>query len=195
MIKEYCDAHPFLRPLLYRIKKWAKPLGLNSPSPVRGSSATFSSYALALMTISFMQKEGHLPNLQEDLPPVTGKPIKKKLMWTRRPHQGWDVRHHSAKDWVPPSLPDFDTLVSSWYSYWIDFPYATESISIRDGGTTPRTFLPPPTPKKKKKPAIIIPGPICVSDPFIVTKNVTASISKRVLDSFIKECRNRIELQ
>ena len=55
MIKEYCDAHPFLRPLLYRIKKWAKPLGLNSPSPVRGSSASFSSYAFALMTISFLQ--------------------------------------------------------------------------------------------------------------------------------------------
>lgn len=55
MIKEYCDAHPFVRPLLYAIKKWAKPLGLNSPSPARGKSATFSSYALALMTISFLQ--------------------------------------------------------------------------------------------------------------------------------------------
>ena len=55
MIKEYCDAHPFVRPLLYRIKKWAKPLGLNSPSPAARSSATFSSYALTLMTISFLQ--------------------------------------------------------------------------------------------------------------------------------------------
>lgn len=55
MIKEYCDAHPFLRPLLYRIKKWAKGVGLNSPSPVRGSPVSFSSYALALMTIGFLQ--------------------------------------------------------------------------------------------------------------------------------------------
>lgn len=54
MIKEYCDAHPFLRPLLYRIKEWAKPLSLNSPSPPRGP-VSFSSYALALMTISFLQ--------------------------------------------------------------------------------------------------------------------------------------------
>ena len=55
MIKDYCDAHPFVRPLLYSIKNWAKPLGLNSPSPPRGNPATFSSYAFALMTISFLQ--------------------------------------------------------------------------------------------------------------------------------------------
>ena len=39
--------------------------------------------------------------------------------------------------------------------YWTDFPYDTESISIRDGGTTPRTFPPPRPTKKKKKPAVI----------------------------------------
>ena len=55
MIKEYCDAHPFVRPLLRAIKEWAKPLGLNYPSPVRGSPISFSSYALTLMTISFLQ--------------------------------------------------------------------------------------------------------------------------------------------
>jgi DNA polymerase sigma len=55
MINEYCDAHPIVRPLLYRVKKWAKPLELNSPSPSRRSSVSFSSYALALMSISFLQ--------------------------------------------------------------------------------------------------------------------------------------------
>lgn len=54
MVKQYCDAHPLLRPLLYRVKEWAKPLGLNSPSPPRGS-VSFSSYALTLMTIGFLQ--------------------------------------------------------------------------------------------------------------------------------------------
>lgn len=44
---------PILRPLLHIIKRWAKPLGLNSPSTAEGS--TFSSYALTLMTIGWLQ--------------------------------------------------------------------------------------------------------------------------------------------
>jgi DNA polymerase sigma len=66
MIKDYCDAHPFVRPLLYSIKEWAKPLGLNSPSPPRGDPASFSSYAFALMTISFLQVRYiiHFPRFQ-----------------------------------------------------------------------------------------------------------------------------------
>jgi hypothetical protein len=40
--------------MLKFIKGWAKPLGLNSPT-VKGGPVTFSSYALALMTIGFLQ--------------------------------------------------------------------------------------------------------------------------------------------
>jgi hypothetical protein len=36
------------------IKRWAKPLGLNSPSR-KGAPVTFSSYALMLMTIGLLQ--------------------------------------------------------------------------------------------------------------------------------------------
>lgn len=54
MIKEYCDNSRVLRPLLFSIKEWAKPLQLNSPSGV-GIPASFSSYAFALMTITFLQ--------------------------------------------------------------------------------------------------------------------------------------------
>jgi len=106
MIKEYCDIHPLLRPLLSRIKEWAKPLGLNNPSPPRGPKS-FSSYALSLMTISFLQKEGQLPNLQDNLPPLSKSEGKKRFIWTRKPPQCWDVRFHSAKDWVVPPLPDW----------------------------------------------------------------------------------------
>jgi len=178
MIKQYCDAHAFLRPLLYRIKEWAKPLGLNSPSPPRGP-ISFSSYALTLMTIGFLQKEGHLPNLQANLPPLS-KSETKKLIWTRKPHQAWDVRFQSARDWVSPPLPDFDTLLYSWFSFWKDFPYEIKSISIRHGGVIPRVT-------SKSTTAI---APISVTDPFILTKNVTTSISKRTLVLFKAECQN-----
>ncbi len=55
MINEYCALSPVLRPLLFSIKEWAKPLGLNTPSGGLGVSVSFSSYALALMTIAFLQ--------------------------------------------------------------------------------------------------------------------------------------------
>lgn len=54
MIKHYCDISPVLRPMLHLIKRWAKPRGLNSPSIDTGK-VTFSSYALTLMTIGFLQ--------------------------------------------------------------------------------------------------------------------------------------------
>jgi len=150
MIKEYCDIHPLLRPLLSRIKEWAKPLGLNNPSPPRGPKS-FSSYALSLMTISFLQKEGQLPNLQDNLPPLSKSEGKKRFIWTRKPPQCWDVRFHSAKDWVVPPLPDFDALLRSWFSFWIKFPYESQSISIRDGGIVPRVIPVQSTSKKKEE--------------------------------------------
>lgn len=53
MLKIYCDMSPVLRPMLFAVKAWAKPLGLNNPSGM--GPRTFSSYALALMTIGFLQ--------------------------------------------------------------------------------------------------------------------------------------------
>lgn len=56
MIQRYAEQSPHFVPLLKAIKLWAKPLGLNTPSPeVARAPVTFSSYAYALMTIAFMQ--------------------------------------------------------------------------------------------------------------------------------------------
>ena len=54
LITRYCDLLPIVRPMIMYIKKWAKPLGLNSPSSL-GQPVTFSSYALVLMTIGLLQ--------------------------------------------------------------------------------------------------------------------------------------------
>ncbi len=55
MVNRYCDLSPLLRPMVRVIKKWAKPLKLNSPSIRSGGRVTFSSYALTLITIAFLQ--------------------------------------------------------------------------------------------------------------------------------------------
>ena len=54
LLKEYCELLPQLTVLVYIIKKWAKSHGLNSPS-AKGAAASFSSYALTLMTIVKLQ--------------------------------------------------------------------------------------------------------------------------------------------
>jgi DNA polymerase sigma len=58
MIQRYTTLCPHLRGLLIVLKRWAKPLGLNNPSPKifsKKQPVTFSSYALALMTIALLQ--------------------------------------------------------------------------------------------------------------------------------------------
>ena len=52
LIRHYCDILPMLRPLLLAIKRWARPLGYNSPA---SAPVTFSSYTLAIMTIGLLQ--------------------------------------------------------------------------------------------------------------------------------------------
>ncbi|KAF8154671.1 hypothetical protein B0H34DRAFT_532452 [Crassisporium funariophilum] len=180
MIKRYCDISPVLRPMLFSIKNWAKPLHLNDPSP-QNRAASFSSYAFALMTIGYLQKGGHLPNLQDGL--ATPTPLNPDaLVWSRKPHQGWDVRFHSAKDWLPPVGSDADALLNRWFAFWAEFPYDTEAVSIREGGIVPRITS-----------GISVSQHVCakfhVTDPFILTKNVTTAIGKNVLKHFTDECR------
>jgi hypothetical protein len=51
---------PLLRPVIAAIKKWAKPLGWNTPAlqkgrANKGKGVTFSSYAFVMMTIGWLQ--------------------------------------------------------------------------------------------------------------------------------------------
>lgn len=72
MIKRYCDVVPILRPMVWSLKRWAKGVGMNDPSGQMGA-VTFSSYALMLMTISFLQvsdeSRSHRAHLQPNFLP------------------------------------------------------------------------------------------------------------------------------
>lgn len=56
MIRHYVSLQQVLIPLLRLIKRWAKTVGMNSPSR---RPASFSSYVLTLMTIAWFQVRGH----------------------------------------------------------------------------------------------------------------------------------------
>lgn len=182
LLKTYCDISPLLRPMLFKIKEWAKPLGLNRPSSPPGEPASFSSYALALMTIAFLQSRELLPNLQANLPPLDPA-VPGSAVWTRRGEK-CDVRyHHNVNNWQPKTDPLLEEVMTDWFSYWHrGFNYAEQEISIRDGGL--RTKL---SPKESSEPGWM-PNGINVFDPFIVSKNVTRAVGRNVLERFITEC-------
>lgn len=54
LLRNYCDVLPGLRMLMAVIKLWTLPLGLNNPSGC-GRKVTFSTYALVLMTLGWLQ--------------------------------------------------------------------------------------------------------------------------------------------
>jgi hypothetical protein len=54
LLEAYCDMKPDLRPLVGILKIWANELGFNDPTGARGPKS-FSSYALTLMAIGFLQ--------------------------------------------------------------------------------------------------------------------------------------------
>ncbi|KAI0051562.1 hypothetical protein FA95DRAFT_236995 [Auriscalpium vulgare] len=141
LIRDYCDMSPILRPLIMIIKQWAKPLGLNSPSPNPGEARSFSSYSLTLMTIGLLQTRQLLPNLQDvgsetSLVPVqsefwirskTGQRLKCDVQWVRR------------NGWRSPLDITLEQALIDWFHYWgYEHDYDTEAMSIRHGGVIPR---------------------------------------------------------
>ncbi|KAJ7363790.1 hypothetical protein DFH08DRAFT_837577 [Mycena albidolilacea] len=184
LIKRYCELNPVLVPMIQYVKLWAKPLGLNSPSRNHlNKPMTFSSYALVMMTIGFLQHRGLLPNLQEDLPPLEPGKLK-GTFWLHKPRiLCCDVRYNMAEDWTPPEDIPVEQLMQDWFNFWgHSFKFEDEMISIREGGRIPR----PP----RVSGGTPFNGLFWNIDPFIRTKNITGNIARGSLLRFTLECRN-----
>ncbi|KAG6331619.1 hypothetical protein ID866_7473, partial [Astraeus odoratus] len=169
LLRSYCDALPGLRTLLVAIKLWAQPLGLNSPSTAR-SMVTFSTYALALMTLGWLQSRGLAPNLQgglEGVPQANGEgtfwirnsPRKKDAL-----HIECDVRFRLVMAWDrKPPLPLRETLID-WFQFWgYVFDFEHQAIDVKEGGVCVR-------PDAMEDKAQLPDNPVCVMDPFIRSK-------------------------
>ncbi|KAF6744009.1 hypothetical protein DFP72DRAFT_1019684 [Ephemerocybe angulata] len=196
LINAYCSNMVTLRPLLFSIKTWAKSKGLNSSNPPSGELRSFSSYALTMMTIGFLQHRGYLPNLQAHLPPLEASGYNMNFWRTRPRPTCCDCRFYTKPpSWKqPPHLPNQQGLLRDWFQFWAhEFKYNTQMVSIREGGIVERrdtndvsnlvltTSIPLSGP-----PFLSI--PIRVMDPFIVEKNVACSVSARAMERFAREC-------
>lgn len=139
LIRHYCDILPVLRPLLLAIKRWARPLGYNSPAGAPGQPVTFSSYALAIMTIGLLQSRGLLPNLQEGAQFTEGR-----IFWLRTKTEErirCDARWKKVQDWASPRMVEVDQALQDWFQYWgHEHDYRNNLTCIRRGGIIPRQF-------------------------------------------------------
>ncbi|KAH9173843.1 hypothetical protein EDB89DRAFT_2228510 [Lactarius sanguifluus] len=137
LIQQYCDILPVLRPLLLAIKRWARPLGYNSPAGAPGEPITFSSYALAIMTIGLLQARRLLPNLQEGTQFTEGR-----IFWLRTKTQGrvqCDARWKTVHDWTPSKTVEVEQALQDWFQYWgHEHDYRNNLMCIRRGGVLPR---------------------------------------------------------
>ncbi|KAF8634022.1 hypothetical protein AX17_004287 [Amanita inopinata Kibby_2008] len=209
LLKQYMKLFPLLRPMLAVIKSWAKPLGLNSPMEP-GVTASFSSYAFGLMTIGFLQMRKLLPNLQAHLPPV--KETDSEFVWSRKPAIACDVRFHRTRYYRVSSEVKLGDLMREWFRYWgFEHHFASQTLSIRHGGMILRSPECINTSGLASIDAAALSATkevglsadeineqwsrhlVCVIDPFIRTKNVTASIGKRCLSQFQASCREVCE--
>ncbi|KAJ3788145.1 hypothetical protein GGU10DRAFT_347102 [Lentinula aff. detonsa] len=190
LIKHYCDIQPLLRPMLAFIKAWAKPLGLNKPGTQDGPP-TFSSYALTLMTIAFLQNIRLVPNLQDidrdEMDPNKVFMHKNKLCHTQ-------FRYIKFGDWRPPAKLALQDALYGWLKFWgTEYPYLdSHSVDIKAGYYYISVASPSPdaeaenTPHKKGK------GPIIrLMDPF-TNENITKHIATRSIETFRIECQRLI---
>ncbi|KAK7052331.1 hypothetical protein R3P38DRAFT_1642039 [Favolaschia claudopus] len=194
LIKRYCELNPVLRPMIQYIKQWAKPLGLNRSSfnlkhPSNNFLAkpiTFSSYALVMMTIGFLQSRGLLPNLQEGLPPMEPGTLK-GTFWLRKPRiTCCDVRYNMAEGWTPPEDVPVSQLIQDWFRLWgHEFKFEEQMVSVRDGGILPRPTLADGVAPYN--------GVLWNLDPFIRRKNITGIISHPSLARFKFMCSEYAE--
>ncbi|KIJ60754.1 hypothetical protein HYDPIDRAFT_31971 [Hydnomerulius pinastri MD-312] len=149
MIQTYCDLLPGLRSVIAAIKLWAGPLGLNAPGQVRGRPVTFSTYALTLMTLGWLQSRGLAPFLQDNLEALTGRPG--ETLWLRTSKKTirteCDVRFRKATigDLRPPL--DLQATMLDWFHFWgYEYEFKDNVIDAKEGGIYPRPSLVQPSP-------------------------------------------------
>ncbi|KZT39847.1 Nucleotidyltransferase, partial [Sistotremastrum suecicum HHB10207 ss-3] len=146
LLAAYCNIYPNLRVLIRAVKTWAKSHGLNEPSPKgAGEQTSFSSYALTLMIVVFLQVKGVIPNLQSGLPPFDPT-ASTGLFWLSKKGEGktaCDVRFRIPHDWVPsPSTRSLTgdeasvgDLLVEWFRFWgWEADYGRTQASIKHGG-------------------------------------------------------------
>ena len=158
--------------LIILIKAWSKETGINDPS-----NNFPSSYAWTLMTISFLQCQGYLPNLQSEckrneiIKVVDQNNYKSGIMIPR--NVAFVKNFKSVKFDIT-----LEKILKLFFEYYSSFDFDNNVISISCGiygknNIQWEKYL------------------LCVQDPFLSERNVTGFISLKSLKKIKTEIRRR----
>ena len=182
LLRAYTLLDPRVKPLIMLVKFWSKKRCLND-APL----GTFSSYALTLMVLGFLQHCGLLENLQADCPQP--EIIRVPQIQTRHapktksmPMREIDVTFRRGKPQSAPVWTGDKSVGQLFYEFMFYFafqyPYDNKTaISIRQGGITQKTDFN---------------HSLIVEDPFELDRNCTSNID-HLLPTIINEFRRAIK--
>lgn len=168
-----------MRPLVYVIRHWAKQNHL-AGNPF-GGGPLLNNYALTLLVVFFLQNRrypilptvSHLKELASDSEQLV--------------IDSWDCSFPDDCTEVEPTenSESLCTLLAEFFKYFMEFDFAGNVISLREGKVLPVTdFMNPKVERKFKL------GPMNIQDPFELVHNVAGNINERTAQRFKKECKD-----
>ncbi|XP_054039922.1 LOW QUALITY PROTEIN: speckle targeted PIP5K1A-regulated poly(A) polymerase [Rissa tridactyla] len=169
------EADERVRPLVYAVRLWAKQQGLaGNPS---GGGPLLNNYALTLLVLFFLQTRS--PSV------LPHRPSLFSLQGTRDRAVvgGWDCSFPRDAASLEPSTNTESpgSLLAQFFHVLGDFDLAGQVISLREGRALP---LPSPdVPEGLKL------GPFNLQDPFELSHNVAANVTRKTAARFGHCCR------
>ncbi|GAA97503.1 uncharacterized protein L969DRAFT_14156 [Mixia osmundae IAM 14324] len=201
LIAEYCRISPIMRPLCVFVKFWSKRRELNDPAGQAGKKS-FSSYALILLVIAYLQQLGELPNLQ-DMAEVMRAPLLHTRYSARlsraRPGKSntvdsWEqvdisFAQGQRTDQRQESAIDFARIIGHFFASYADLNMATNWVSIREHYVGPRNL----ENVNRREPPGKADALCCIADPFLLARN-TVNIDATVAVDFKAELQRVVDM-
>ncbi|KAL7669606.1 hypothetical protein ACOME3_010253 [Neoechinorhynchus agilis] len=166
-------------PLIFFIKKWAKHNGIND-----APEGTFSSYALCLLTISFLQVKcvpPVLPSLQKILPSIFN--ATRDLRELDAEHEQMGQILMQEHKWKSKNVQSEGELFLGFIEYYAEFSFNSRIVSVRTGNVHDFDSLD----EFVSKQDLFMPVQMNVEEPFEhlnVTKGITQDKYRKIIMTF-----------
>uniref|UniRef100_A0A1I8AVQ2 RNA uridylyltransferase n=1 Tax=Steinernema glaseri TaxID=37863 RepID=A0A1I8AVQ2_9BILA len=164
LLRTYCTYDKRVAPLGIAVKRWAKACGINEPA-----TGSMSSYALIIMVLHYLQRTSPpvLPVLQEAVYTDQQTPLVIDGFATNFSRHAELLGGFSY-----PNRSSLADLFVGFFDYFIrDFDWCTHVVHIRSTA---------PILKLEKSWCEDLRKPFCIEDPFNLTHNLTAGVSRKM---------------
>lgn len=184
LFEVYMALEPNLQKLIFTIRYWMKHKNLSSPS-------RFNSYTITWLIIFYMQQKkiGYLPIVQDLI----------KMADHKNEIHGWNCGFETNLEKIlsnKPSDPNHSSininnlndLIKGFFDFYSSFKFnLREGVNQTISTQTAQCLL---TETELSK----VTSVLNIQDPFDLSHNLTANITKNTLDRFVSDCKGSNEL-